>query len=285
METLLGFLRLYPHIAAQYEAYLTDTGKPLVEIHPNLWVPQDAKPMTVGVPVPRELLEDAIAGRPCPPAKGKALSIHAAYEYLKAHNDALCIVRDEFFYQVDRQPEGCWLLTNKLSRNGKGILVKRIQIHHLGKAMPAVRLARFLASGEDTRMNLYNNCGNERCVKPEHHNVGRKGRLKRHVVFDSHPLSADPSTVGAVCSMNAQSIIEFLNQKPERGLSGAELLSRFVATGDMTEGGYFAALKLAVDRDQVHLRAVGGTRRVYLKGYPSASSRAAATAGLDKIGV
>jgi len=248
MLTLLEFLRLHPHIAAQYERFLggepecTETpdpptarenGMPIlkpeasclssIDRHThemamdatdrpsqhyvpsltNLWsnalsppsvsapaVVDDGRPTifreragTLSIGNGRDITSilDApwpirLKELPRPPAKGKLLSIPAAYKYLLGSKEALDIVLVEFFCQINKGTNtagSCWVLNREPKRNSRGYLVKKVQIHHLAKSMPAVQLAYLLIHNKECTENLYNTCGEERCINPDHHNAGK----------------------------------------------------------------------------------------------------------------
>jgi hypothetical protein len=280
---MLEFLRLHPHIATQYETYLeklkgkeiyiVDEDSECVSLTPDRRVAEPLPSAILAAPWPIHLKE-----LPHPPAKGKLLSIPAAYKYLLGNKTAFDLVYEEFFCQVNRgtNPAGsCWVLNKEPKRNSRGYLVKKAQIHHLAKSMPAVQLAFLLMNNKECTANLYNTCGEERCIRPDHHSEGKnysaekKFRLRKTVVPASDKTRED----------HLDAILDLLGLEPEKGASILQLQS-LVVNGTMTAEEFKLAMELGKADDRLWLRRFDN--RIYLKNYPSASRMVAASRALDK---
>jgi hypothetical protein len=284
---MLEFLRLHPHIAAQYERFLSgepecsgasapSTDKKIVVVDEDsgcISRVSDRRNDPTGIlraPWPIHL------DPPRPPARGKLLSIPAAYKYLLGCKAAFDLVYDEFFCQVTRGPaNSCWLLNKEPKRNTRGYYVKKVQIHHLAKSMPAVQTAYLLEKGLECATNLYNTCGEERCIRPSHHNAGKpycaekKFRLRKAEVPASDKTRED----------HLDAILGRLGLEPEKGMSITDLTNSFVAQG-MGFDDFKLAMELGKADDRLWLRR--WDNRIYLKNYPSATTKQAAERALDK---
>lgn len=288
MLEMLEFLRQHPAIAKQYENFLNERKNEVASL--NLVTQAEGRSHRAGEPAPtvvtisapadvdREIARIIDNKTPSPPAKGKKLAVNDAFKFLLANPLAMNTVYQEFFSQVlkDPNPEGCWDLKGHINvyRNSKGALKKNAQIHFFAKPFASAQLAYFLVLKEIPEKNLYNNCGNDRCVNPDHHNLGRKGKLKRHVV--------NRDLVQARTREHMDAIVEYLEIDPERGATGLELQTRFIAKKEMTLEEYADALKLGQVETKFHFRTSVG--RIYLNGYPSMNNVEAASKALGRAG-
>jgi hypothetical protein len=301
MLELLEFLQQHPTIAKQYEQFLKDRQtevSTLIQQAEGRSHRTGQSPVIFAVDIEtvdssiKNTLESKMdvlkAGQtPEPPAKGKKLAVVDAFKFLLANPLAMNTVYQEFFSQVSRDgtrglgvahDDGCWVLKSHINvyRNSKGALKKNVQIHYFAKPFAGPQMAWFLEHKEIPEKNLYPNCDNERCVNPDHHNVGRKGKLKKRVIFRRDLNQAQTRE-------NMEMIVEYLGIDPERGATGTELQARFIAKDpNMTVEQYAEALKLGQAEGKFHFRTTVG--RLYLNGYPSLTKIDAATKALDRAG-
>jgi hypothetical protein len=323
MLELITFLQTHPAIAKQYEEYLTNLKSEVASalaVPKSLFDQAEDRLHRAGVKPPQvtvlnipadvdkhvaETLEKKhdfvglrhvntvqdFLGLPTPPAKGKALKTPVAFRYIL--DRAFDLVHDEFFSQVlvgdDSQ---CWDLKKhvRVFRNDRGVLVKRVQIHHLGKPLGAVQLAFLLTKRRIADENLYNTCGNDRCVNPAHHTEGRvtisakerKAARAKKAVWESPEMKFERT------QDNLETILEYMAKDPEKGVVIEELQRAFVVPSPspsntpMTLDELTDAMRLGVARSKFYNRQIGD-KRIFLKGYPSATRREAAERQLQGV--
>lgn len=125
-----------------------------------------------------------------PPARGKELNASIAYAYMDQHPDGKAIVAEEFWMQVNKEADnGCWEVRFEVTKNSKGTIKKAANIPWFGKAFPATRMAWYLTGqvSDSQDSNLYNECGNDKCVNPAHHYQGALGKIKKQLAREKSP--------------------------------------------------------------------------------------------------
>jgi hypothetical protein len=323
MQEMLDFLRQHPAIATQFETYLTNLKQ---EVREALSVPQSYFEQAEGrtnrasesvvVVMDRDSVDaqvtktlaskhESVHGAgydpnaafrqaPAPPAKGKALKTSSAFRYFMTNIQAFRLVHDEAFSQINvGEDDVCWDLKShvKVFRNDKGALVKRVQIHHLGKPLPAVQLVFALVNKRISDENLYNKCGNDRCVNPHHHTEGRVAvpSRERKAARNKQAVWATPEMKFERTQENLETILEFMEKDPEKGVVIEELQRAFVVPSaspsitPMTLDELTDAMRLGVARSKFYNRQFGD-KRIFLKGYPSVNRVEAANQALRRAG-
>ena len=286
LDVVSDFLR-QPEVAQMFENFLSER-----QLLKQCEDRANRAPVTVEiVPLTDQHIQETLANKrstidaylksqtPTPPAKGKKLGVVDAFHWLLDHESAFNVVKEEFFSQVSKDeldPDGCWILKDhiRVYRNSKGALKKMAQIHYFAKPFGSVQLAYFLTNREIPEKNLYPNCSNDRCVNPEHHNEGRKGKLKKRITFRQDVKQE------AIREF-MEDIVSHLELNPEQGAEALLLQTKFVTSKIMTLQEYTEALKLGQAYNKFHFRRQDG--RVYLNGYPSVNRVAAAGRALDRL--
>jgi hypothetical protein len=178
-----------------------------------------------------------------PPCRGKELNASLIYAYMNEHPDGKQIVAEEFWEQINKEAgNGCWEVRFEVTRSKKGAIKKVAHIPWLGKGLPATRLAWYLTGQvmDPNDSNIYNECGNDKCVNPAHHYQGALGKIRKQVAREKHPdvLSATFNEVNEWVTMIFDYISGRINHgwNAEHGFTFKELEAQFVPseipTGD-----------------------------------------------------
>ena len=177
-----------------------------------------------------------------PPARGKLLNPALIYSYMDQHPDGKAIIAEEFWMQVNKETDnGCWEVRFEVTKNRKGTVKKAAHIPWLGKALPATRLAWYLTGQamDDVDSNIYNECGNVKCVNPAHHYQGALGKIKKQLAREKAP-NVLPATFQELNEW-VDAVFDFVCGKlnkgwaAEHGFTFKELVMQFVPDEIPTE--------------------------------------------------